>query len=67
MRRPTRLGFRGRLIRQGETGEVDQAGRNFVPDGLCSLKINDQLEFGRLLNGKVSRLGASQHLDQQLT
>src|SRR6516164_9671805 len=44
-------------------GAQNQAGRNFMTDGVRCFKIDYQFERGRLLNRKIGRLGATQHLD----
>src|SRR5262249_47275977 len=43
-----------------------KTGRNLIADRLSGLKINHQLECSRLLDRKVDRLGATQHLDDHL-
>src|SRR6516165_8486585 len=40
--------------------------RDLMADRLRGLKIDDQLKRGRLLDRKIGRLGASQHLDDHL-
>src|SRR6516165_9041878 len=42
-----------------------KTGRNLIADRLSGLKIDHQLELGRLLDGKIGGLGAAQHFDDQ--
>src|SRR5262252_5089228 len=40
-----------------------KTGRNLIADRLSGLKIDHQLELGRLLDRKIGGLGAAQHFD----
>src|SRR5262245_21715305 len=41
---------------------LQHAGRDYQPNLLCRLKVNDELELGRLLNREISRFGTLQDL-----
>src|SRR6516162_623138 len=43
-------------------GTREQVGRNFEAQCLCSLEVDDQFEFGRLLDWQIHWLGALEKL-----
>ena len=46
-------------------GAQHEAGGDLVADRLCGLEIDHQFEPGRLLDRKIGRLSAAQHLGDQ--
>ena len=46
-------------------GEVEQSGRHLQPHRLRGTEIDDELEFVRLLDRDICRLGATKDLDEQ--
>jgi hypothetical protein len=43
-------------------GPHQQRGRNFEAERLGGLEVDDELEFGRLLDRQVGRRGSGEHL-----